>query len=72
LLEWHGARQTPADDVITDINKRLDGERWVVLYGHPCYEGVNDGILRRVFRAALERGFRFVTHQQMVERLHFK
>jgi hypothetical protein len=55
--------------VITDINRRLDGERWVVLYGHPCYEGVNDGILRRIFRTVLERGFRFVTHQEMVELL---
>jgi peptidoglycan/xylan/chitin deacetylase (PgdA/CDA1 family) len=69
LLEWHGARRTPADEVITDLNRRLVGEHWVVLYGHPCYEGVNDGILRRVFRTALDRGFRFVTHQEMVELL---
>jgi peptidoglycan/xylan/chitin deacetylase (PgdA/CDA1 family) len=70
LLEWHGARRTPSDDIIADINQRLDEHRWVVLYGHPCYEGVNDGILRRVFRTVLDRGFRFVTHQQMAERLH--
>jgi peptidoglycan/xylan/chitin deacetylase (PgdA/CDA1 family) len=70
LLEWHGARRTPPDDIIADINQRLDEHRWVVLYGHPCYEGVNDGILRRVFRTVLDRGFRFVTHQQMAERLH--
>jgi peptidoglycan/xylan/chitin deacetylase (PgdA/CDA1 family) len=70
LLEWHGARQTPADDIITDLNGRLEGERWVVLYGHPCYEGVNDELLRRVFRTVIERGFRFVTHQQMAEQLH--
>jgi hypothetical protein len=38
-------------------------------YGHPHHEGISDGILRRVFRTVIERGFRFVTHLQMVEHL---
>ena len=55
--------------MIEDLNHRLDGHDWVVLYGHPCYEGVNDDMLRRVFGAVINRGYKFVTHQQMAERL---
>jgi len=69
LLEWHGARNTPANEVIDDLNRRLEGHDWVVLYGHPCYEGVNDDMLRSVFRAVTDRGYKFVTHQQMAEQL---
>ena len=35
----------------------------------PCYEGVRDRLLRQVFVAAAERGFRFVTLQTMAEQL---
>jgi peptidoglycan/xylan/chitin deacetylase (PgdA/CDA1 family) len=70
LLEWHGARHTPVDQVIEDLNRRLDGSDWVVLYGHPCYEGVEDKLLRSVFRAVTDRGYRFVTHAQMAEGLY--
>jgi hypothetical protein len=38
-----------------------------VLYGHPCYEGVRDNLLRQVFATVVERGFRFVTMQTMAE-----
>jgi hypothetical protein len=41
----------------------------VVLYGHPCYEGVRDNVLRQVFATVVERGFRFVTMQTMAEQL---
>ncbi len=70
LLEWHGARNTPLPQIIEDLNTRLDQSDWVVLYGHPCYEGVNDDVLRAVFRAVTDRGFRFVTHEQMAEQLN--
>jgi len=70
FLEWHGARGTPIDGVISDLNVRLDASNWVVLYGHPCYEGVNDDTLRAVFRTVTDRGFQFVTHQEMAERLN--
>ena len=70
LLEWHGARNTPTPRIIDDLNERLDRSDWVVLYGHPCYEGVNDDVLREVFRAVTNRGYTFVTHQQMAERLY--
>ena len=69
-LEWHGALGTADDDVISDLRRRIDAEDWVVLYGHPCYEGVRDGLLRRVFGAVREAGFEFVTHAQMAERLY--
>ena len=69
FLEWHGAKGTPESGVIADFEHRLGDSSWVVLYGHPCYEGVNDRLLRRVFRAVIDRGFRFVTHQQMAAQL---
>jgi peptidoglycan/xylan/chitin deacetylase (PgdA/CDA1 family) len=68
-LEWHGARRTPEDAVIEDFRGRIANEDWVVLYGHPCYEGVNDRLLRRIFSTVHEAGFRFATHAQMAERL---
>jgi peptidoglycan/xylan/chitin deacetylase (PgdA/CDA1 family) len=70
FLEWHGARGTPEDAVIEDLRARIAREDWVVLYGHPCYEGVRDRLLRRVFGAVREAGFEFVTHAQMAERLY--
>jgi peptidoglycan/xylan/chitin deacetylase (PgdA/CDA1 family) len=70
FLEWHGARGTPDDLVIDDLMGRIGQEDWVVLYGHPCYEGVNDRLLRRVFEAVRAAGFEFVTHAQMAERLY--
>jgi predicted glycosyl hydrolase (DUF1957 family) len=70
FLEWHGARGTSDDLVIEDLLARIAAEDWVVLYGHPCYEGVHDRVLRRVFGAVLDAGFKFVTHAQMAERLH--
>jgi len=69
FLEWHGARSTPPQDILADFTGRLDGADWAVLYGHPCYEGVHEGLLRRVLQAVLERGFRFVTHRELAQRL---
>lgn len=70
LTEWHGARGSTEEEIVADILRRIDKERWVVLYGHPCYEGVQAGLLRRIFRAVQEAGFRFLTHAQMAERLY--
>jgi peptidoglycan/xylan/chitin deacetylase (PgdA/CDA1 family) len=70
LLEWHGARNTPRADIVRDFTDRLAGNDWVVLYGHPCYEGVQHELLREIFQTALDQGYRFVTHQQMAERLY--
>ncbi len=70
LLEWHGARNTPRADIVRDFIDRLAGNDWVVLYGHPCYEGVQHELLREIFQTALDQGYRFVTHRQMAERLY--
>ncbi len=70
FLEWHGARETPEDVVIDELKGIIANEDWVVMYGHPCYEGVNDKLLHRVFSTVQEAGFEFVTHAQMAERLY--
>jgi peptidoglycan/xylan/chitin deacetylase (PgdA/CDA1 family) len=69
FLEYHGARGTAESEVLRQLNQHLDEHESVVLYGHPCYEGVRDRILRQVFATVLERGFRFVTMQTLAERL---
>jgi peptidoglycan/xylan/chitin deacetylase (PgdA/CDA1 family) len=69
FLEYHGARGTPEAEVMRELHTHLESRDLVVLYGHPCYEGVHDGMLRKVFAAVLEQGFRFVTMQSLAERL---
>ena len=69
FLEYHGARGTPEDDVIAALEGHLAEREWVVLYGHPCYEGVNDRLLRRVFTTVQQHGFEFVTMEHLAERL---
>jgi hypothetical protein len=51
------------------LDEHLESHQSVVLYGHPCYEGVRDRLLRRVFAEVVERGFRFVTMETMAEQL---
>jgi hypothetical protein len=55
--------------MLRQLDEHLEEHESVVLYGHPCYEGVRDRILRQVFARVLERGFRFVTMQTLAERL---
>lgn len=69
FLEYHGARGTPEAEVLRLLDQHLEAHDEVILYGHPCYEGVREGVLRRVFGRVVERGFRFVTMQTMAERL---
>jgi peptidoglycan/xylan/chitin deacetylase (PgdA/CDA1 family) len=69
FLEWHGAKQTPRDAVMKEIDRVLDGSGHVVMYGHPCYEGVQSELLEDVFRRVLERGLEFVTHAEWADRL---
>jgi peptidoglycan/xylan/chitin deacetylase (PgdA/CDA1 family) len=69
FLEYHGARGTPEPEMLRELQAHLEGRDLVVLYGHPCYEGVREAVLRKVFAAALEHGFRFVTMQHLAERL---
>jgi peptidoglycan/xylan/chitin deacetylase (PgdA/CDA1 family) len=69
FLEYHGARATPEAEMMAELHAHLESRQLVVLYGHPCYEGVRGGILRKVFAAALEHGFRFATMHSLAERL---
>ena len=69
FLEYHGARGTPEDEIMRQLNEHLDANDLVIMYGHPCYEGVQEARLRQVFAAVLERGFRFVTMQSVAEQL---
>jgi peptidoglycan/xylan/chitin deacetylase (PgdA/CDA1 family) len=69
FLEYHGARGTPEPEMLRELHQHLESRDLVVLYGHPCYEGVREAELRKVFAAVLEHGFRFVTMQTLAERL---
>ncbi len=69
FLEYHGARGTPDAEVMRQLHEHLESRTHVILYGHPCYEGVREGVLRQVFAAVLEHGYRFVTMQSLAERL---
>jgi peptidoglycan/xylan/chitin deacetylase (PgdA/CDA1 family) len=69
FLEYHGARATPEDEVLRLLDEHLESHDEVILYGHPCYEGVREALLRKVFAHVVEHGFRFVTMQTMAERL---
>jgi hypothetical protein len=69
FLEYHGARETPEPQMLEALDRHLEGRSLVVLYGHPCYEGVREQVLRRVFARVLEHGFQFVTMQALAARL---
>lgn len=69
FLEYHGARETPEAEVLGLLDEHLADHDSVILYGHPCYEGVREGVLRKVFARVVEHGFRFVTMQTMADRL---
>ena len=55
--------------MLEELDRHLEGRSLVVLYGHPCYEGVREQVLRKVFARVLEHGFRFVTMQTLAARL---
>jgi peptidoglycan/xylan/chitin deacetylase (PgdA/CDA1 family) len=69
FLEFHGARRTDEDAVFQALDPLLAAGSPVVMYGHPCYEGVRDDLLRKVFKRVLSKGFRFVTHSEIAARL---
>lgn len=69
FLEFHGARRTPEADFLRDYERHLDANTRVVVYGHPCYEGVRPHLLRALFERALSRGFRFATLAEIARSL---
>ncbi len=68
-LEHHAARGTPERDVLAGVEAHLEGRDLVVMYGHPCWEGVQHEMLRKVFELVLAKGFRFVTLADIATRL---
>ena len=42
FLEYHGARSTPEAEVMRLLDEHLEAHDEVILYGHPCYEGVRE------------------------------
>ena len=69
-LEHHAARGTSERDVLAGVEKHLEGRDLVVMYGHPCWEGVQHEMLRKVFEVVLAKGFRFATHAEIAAGLH--
>jgi hypothetical protein len=65
FVEWQAARGVPEADIVAAVERHLGEREHVVVYGHPCYEGVRAPLLRRLFETALGAGFRFVTLQEL-------
>ncbi len=61
FLESHAARGTSREAILEELSRRLDASDPVVMYGHPCWEGVEADVLRDIFVRVLQRGYRFVT-----------
>jgi len=72
FLEWHGARSTTAEYILSDLNHYFESDQPVILYGHPCYEGVNIELLRAIFERVLEKGYQFVNHETISDLLNNK
>jgi peptidoglycan/xylan/chitin deacetylase (PgdA/CDA1 family) len=68
FVEWQAARGASEADIVAAVERHLAERERVVVYGHPCYEGVRAPLLRRIFEAALRGGFRFVTLQEIAAR----
>ncbi|HEY8105099.1 MAG TPA: hypothetical protein VIE46_03270 [Gemmatimonadales bacterium] len=67
FLEYHRAISTPEPQVLRLLDQHLDEREIVVLYGHPCFEGVEDRLLRTVLQRVLDRGFTPVTLAALAE-----
>jgi peptidoglycan/xylan/chitin deacetylase (PgdA/CDA1 family) len=68
FVEWQAARGAPEADIVAGVARHLAERERVVVYGHPCYEGVRAPLLRRIFETALHAGFRFVTLREIADR----
>ena len=72
FLEWHGARSTSTENILSDLDQYLEPVQPVILYGHPCYEGVNIDLLRTIFERVIEKGYHFVNHATICDLLNSK
>ena len=69
FLEYHRAIGTTEPKVLDLLDRHLAERDVAVLYGHPCFEGVEDRMLRKVLRLVLDRGFTVVTLGALAEHI---
>jgi peptidoglycan/xylan/chitin deacetylase (PgdA/CDA1 family) len=69
FIEWKSARGESDDQILANFEEQIAGEQFVVLYGHPCYEGLRKDLLRRILTRVQQQGFTVVTHEEIAHRL---
>jgi len=69
FIEWLSARGKDDKQILEDFEKQIEDEQFVVLYGHPCYEGLRTDLLRNIFSRVQELGYRVVTHEEVAQGL---
>ena len=70
FFEWHAATGSDESAAFHHFSHELDSDDVAVLYGHPCFEGLEPARLRRIFDIVLEKGFDIVSHAELVARCH--
>ena len=69
FIEWLAARGKSDEQILQDFEKQIEDQQFVVLYGHPCYEGLRTSLLRNIFSRVQELGYRVVTHEEVARQL---
>jgi len=69
-FEYHAALGRSHDAALAGLETELADARVAVLYGHPCHEGLDRQQLGHIFDLVLRKGFRFVTHEELVGTLN--
>ena len=69
FIEWLAARGKNDEQILQDFEKQIEDQQFVVLYGHPCYEGLRTSLLRNIFSRVQELGYRVVTHEEVARQL---
>ena len=69
FIEWLSARGKTDDQILKEFEKQIEDQEFVVLYGHPCYEGLRTDLLRNIISRVQELGYRVVTHEEVARRL---
>ena len=69
FIEWRSAIGEDDKRIFQRIDDLIADQSYVVLYGHPCYEGLRVDLLRNIFKRVLDLGYRVVRHDEIVQRL---
>jgi hypothetical protein len=69
FIEWLSARGKDDEQILEDFETQIEDQQFVVLYGHPCYEGLRSDLLRNIFSRVQELGYRVVTHEEVAREL---